>query len=249
MSKKGFGKKEKTNKFKQEINDIDSFKQTVIESGNRICSKWVKQSEEIRLKSEKAYGGLLIEARLIMVVALAYLVNYKEGIPGKTNEQLGEILRLIAIFWQSQFDTERLISEGQYVKASAVIKQDLEIRTRIIEIKKGVAKVGTKPNVKHVPMLGQHYGDLNNIAHISKPFILDPLTIIDKSNFSGVGLEPIFHEGFAKHFYELYLFIFYEITVEAIELFQELYPDDFDFVLPACNLVKMANDLIAKSKA
>jgi hypothetical protein len=248
MSTKGFGKKEKSKDFRNNFKQTNSFKQNVVESGNRICSEWRKQAKEIRLKSEEAYGCLLIEARFLMISVLSYLQISKEGIPGKTNEHLGEILRLIAIFWQGQFDTERLISEGQYIKASAVIKQEIEIITRIAEIKKGVAKEGKPPNVKYAPsMLNLHYGDMNDIAHISKPYMLDTLTTIDKGSFSGVSIQPIFHGGIAKNLYEIHLCIFYNIVFEAIELVQKMYSDDIDFVLPACQILAIVNELMINS--
>jgi hypothetical protein len=252
---KGFGKKEefqrkqkKINKLKKNLEDSESLMRKGIVFGNKICSDWTKQAQEIRLKSEEAYGRLLIEARLLMITALADLQIFRAGIPGKTNERLGENLRLITIFWQGQFYTEKLISEGEYIKASAAIKQEIEIITRIAEINKGVAKDGKTPNVKYAPsMLNLHYGDMNDIAHISKPSMLDTLTSVDKGSFRGVSIQPIFHKEIAKNLYEIHLSIFYNIVLEAIELFQQLYPDDMELVLPAYKLLTIVKELIAKS--
>jgi len=255
MSAKGFGKKEEfqkqlknLKKIEKNLEDLESLKRKGIHFGNVISLAWTTQAQEIRGKSEKVYGNPLITARLLMITALADLQSFRVGIPGKTNENLGEILRLIVIFWQGQFCTEQMISEGQYIKASAVIKQEIEIIARIAEIKQGVAKDGDTPNVKHAPsMLKLHYGDMNNIAHISKPAMLDALTSIDKGIFRGVSIQPIFHEGISKNLYEIHLIIFYNITLEAIELFQQLYPDDMELVLPAYKLLMVVEELLAKS--
>lgn len=256
MSFKGFCKKTKktktTKKIKQiekNLEDIEVLKSKALTLGNQVNSTWIKQAQHIRAKSEDVYGRVLIEARLIMITALTDLQVFRAGIPGNTNEKLGEILQLITVFWQGEFYTEQLISEGQYIKATAVIKQEIEIITRILEIKKGVAKDGKTPNVKYAPpMLNLHYGDMNNIAHISKPWMLKILTSVDQGSFRGVAIEPIFHEELAKKLYEIHLSIFYNLILEAIELFQQLYPGDIELVLPAYKLLTIVNELLEKSE-
>ena len=158
MSAKGFGKKEEfqkqlknLKKLEKNLEDTESLRLKGIHFGNVISSNWMIQAQEIRAKSEQVCGHSLITARLLMVTALADLQSFRVGIPGKTNEKLGDVLQLIAIFWQGQFCTEQMISEGQYIKASTVIKQEIEIITRIAEIKQGVAKDGKTPNVKYAP--------------------------------------------------------------------------------------------------
>lgn len=250
MSGQGFDPKysKKSTKLEKYLDNTESLKRKGIQGGNRISLAWKKQAQEIREKSKRAYGNFLIEARLLMITALADLQVVREGIPGKTNKKLGEILQLTTIFWQGQFCTEQLISEGQYIKACAVLKQEIEIITRIAEVKKGVAKDGRTPNAKYAPsMLHLHYGDMNDIAHISKSAWLDTLTSIDNTTFRAVAIQPIFHEGISRKLYEIHLSIFYNVLLEEIELFQQLYPDDNDVVLPACKLLKLVNELLAKS--
>jgi len=255
MSAKGFGKKEKfqkqiknLKKLEKNLENTESLKQKGIHFRNEINSTWATQAQGMRTKSEQIHGHLLITARLLMITALADLQTYRVGIPGETNEKLGEILRLIVVFYQGQFCTEQIISEGQYIKASAVIKQEIEIITRIAEIKQGCAKVGKTPNVKYAPsMLNLHYGDMNDIAHISKPTVLDPFTSIDKGTFKGVSIQPIFHKEISKNLCEIHLSIFYNIILEAIELFQQLYPDDMELVLPAYKLLSIIQELLTKS--
>ncbi len=255
MSFKGFGKKvenqkklKKINKIIKDLEDAKALKEKAISFGKQISYDWMKQSQEIRLQSEKEYGSILIESRLLMVTALADLLVFKAGVPGNTNEQLGNILQLVTIFWQGQFYTGKVISEGQYVQASAAIKQEIEIIARINEIKKGVAQDGKTPNVKYAPpMFNLHYGDMNNIAHICKPSVLDVLTSVDAGTFKGVSIKPIFNPGIAKNFYEIHLIIFYNIIVESIELFQKLYPDDLELVLPACEILKIIVDYLQKA--
>lgn len=255
MSAKGFCKKEASKKQLKKyknlakiLEDTESLKRNGINGGNRIISIWNKNAQKIREKSEKIYGVHLIESRLLMIAALADLQFVRAGIPGKTDEELGKILQLTTIFWQGQFCTEQMISEGQYIKAATVIKQDIEIVTRIIQIKQGVAKDGKTPNVKYAPsMLHLHYADMNDIAHVSKPILLNTLTSITEETFTAVSIMPIFHEGISKNLYEIHLSVFYNIIVETIDLFQKLYPEDTDIVLPACKILTLVGELLAKS--
>ena len=95
-------------------------------------------------------------------------------------------------------------------------------------------------------MLNLHYGDMNDIAHISKSIILDALTSIDKGSFRAVSIQPTFHEEMSNHLYKLHLNIFYNIILEAIELFQQLYPDDMELVLPAYKLLTVVAGILVE---
>lgn len=252
MAFKGFSKKlatqkklKKINKIIRNLEDTDSLKQNALYYGQKIINDWTTISKSIRLKSEQQYGKNLIETRLLMITAMTDLLVYKAGSPGNTNEQLGEILQLITIFFQGESYTERLISEGQYVKASVAIKQEIEIITRINEIKKGVKKDGRTPNVKYAPPTFKlHYGDMNDIGHISKPDILDGLHSVNIDTFRAASITPIFNGNAAKVLYEIHLSIFYYIIRESIELFQQLYPDDLELVLPACKIYTIIVDCL-----
>ncbi|HDM77227.1 MAG TPA: hypothetical protein ENG51_12295 [Deltaproteobacteria bacterium] len=107
-----------------------------------------KKGTEIREKSKKEYGTDLLDARLIFLSILSYILSCKSGVPGKTNESISERLLLIVTFIQGTYFTEVLISEGQYVKAAAALKQDFEIMTRIKEVRAERAKYGKVPNIK-----------------------------------------------------------------------------------------------------
>ncbi|MBD2487646.1 hypothetical protein [Aulosira sp. FACHB-615] len=252
MAFKGFSKKvahqkrlKKINKIIKNLEDTNSLKQNSISFGQQITNDWIKISKSIRLKSEQQYGKILIETRLLMITTMTDLLVYKAGSPGNTNEQLGKILQLISIFYQGELYTEKMISEGQYVKASVAIKQEIEIITRINEIKKGVDKDGQTPNVKYAPPTFKlHYGDMNQIGHISQPDILSVLHSVNRDTFSAASITPIFNGNIAKNLYEIHLIIFYNIIRESIELFQQLYPEDLELVLPACKIFTIIVDCL-----
>ena len=145
---------------------------------------------------------------------------------------MNDRLILIASFFQGVGVTETLISEGQYAKAAAVLKQDLEILTRIHETLQGVAKPGGTPNVKYAPTgAGRLYGQLNNVAHPSTPELLAAfLGRLDEGDVCGVSYEPVFAEETALSLYELHVWLIFEMCRELLRLMHDLYGADPAFV-------------------
>jgi hypothetical protein len=182
----------------------------------------------IREQAKNSYKQEWLDARMMLVAVISYLQSFRANIPGNTNPNIDEILTLISVFTQGVNWVERLISEGQYVKASAVLKQDYEILTRINEIKAGVAKSGTTPNVKHAPKGSQKvYGDLNNVAHPSNLHLLkNLLNQLHEGKVHRVSAIPIFNEQVLRELYELHIWLIIQIAREAIILAGEMYSKD-----------------------
>lgn len=255
MVYRGFGKypsdrkARKINKIKKELEDSESWLQKAAFFGLLIQDAWTKDAKIIREKSEKEYGDTLINARLIIMCALFDILTFKGGIPGKTSDSISERLVLITVFAQGQIVTERLISEGQYVKASAALKQDIEIVARLCEILQSVSKNGKTPNVRYAPgNLNEHYGDMNDIAHISKADILSKISAVLTSNgIKGVSIRPLFHAEITKKLYELHINLCYIVLRQAIDLFREMYGDDEELLLPACKLLEAAIEQLGKA--
>jgi hypothetical protein len=258
MKSRGFGgykisqKKSKTQRQIQKrviIGDWDPdiLKEIAISGGEKISSAWDSQAKEIRKKTCESYGKDLMSARMILISVLSYLMSERAGIPGKTNHKVGQILQQVAIFYQGETYTEKAISEGQYIKASALIKQELEMLARIVEIKEGQEKEGKTPKIsclsKH---LREQYGDMNDIAHIAKTGYLDLFSSIDKGSFRGVAFQPIFHAGVARCLYETHVYIFYNITLEQISISEQLYPDDSELIIPPCRTMELVTNLFKK---
>lgn len=249
MTFKGFGKqflRKPTTKVSK-IPDIST--QKAIEFSNLIKSTYEKSAKSYRTKAEKEYGSYFLEAHSLIFLALTDLLNHKAGIPGKTNDSISERLILITNFVQGLLYTEKLISEGQHIKASAALKQDIEILTRIYEINKGVSKEGKTPNVTYAPgNLRQHYGDMNNIAHISKIYVMQNMcTTLVSKEINGASIFPVFHEQITKKFYELHINICYILAMQALKLFEEMYSDDDELLLPAFKLLVAAKNLLEKA--
>jgi len=187
----------------------------------------VRDREVIRKKSRENYGIELLDARLIMASIIYTLFEIKEGIKGNTNESISQRIHLIASYVQGIDITESSISEAQYMKATAIEKQNYEILTRIIEVKKGVAKEGQTPQIKNLPeKFRKTYGDLNKVAHPSNSGVIEQLiTKIIDGRSKGVSYLPSFNKELSKTMYELHLIIMYNIILEFIELLIEMYSD------------------------
>lgn len=211
--------------------EMDAFLQQGLEFEALILAA----AQGIREKSKNHYGADLLDARLLLVSALAHVIKAKNGQPGKTSPTISDRLALVAVFAQGLPAIEALISEGQYAKAAAAMKQDYEIVARIREIEKGRAKRGVQPNVSVMDQeVRRYYGELNSIAHPAREDLLSGLLArMESGEIRGVSAIPHFQPETALGLYELHLYTLVEVTREAIQLFLEMYPNDQGLILSA----------------
>jgi hypothetical protein len=193
-----------------------------------------ESSVRIREQSKSKYKQEWLDVRLQLLAISAHLLNQKDGVPGETSPQISERLTLIMAFLQGVYVTETLISEGQYIKAAAALKQDLEILARIAEVKHDLAKQGRVPNVKYAPAGSQRfYGQLNDVAHPSNLELLQTLLgSLHEGAIHGVSYIPIFVEATALALYELHVWLLFEAVREHLLLYMEMYGDADDAVKP-----------------
>jgi hypothetical protein len=132
---------------------------------------------------------------------------------------------LIAAYVQGISVVETLISEGQYVKAAAVLKQDLEILARLGEHREGVARPGQTPNVKYAPTgAGRWYGELNKVAHPSNPeLISELLQRRPVGEQAGVSFVPVFDQNVAVGLYEVHVWTLLMLTRDSLLLTEAAY--------------------------
>jgi hypothetical protein len=206
-----------------------------MEGGLLLEAQVLEAASEIRERSKRGYKQEWRDARLLLTATLAKLLAAKSGVPGSTNQGRSDRILLVASFVQGIGVTETLISEGQYIKAAAVLKQDYEILTRIRETKAGAAKPGQTPQVRHAPEGSQHfYGDLNKIAHPSNPALIAELLQVQQTNQAiGSSFVPRYVEQTASSLYELHVWLLLESTREAILLMAELYGAEEAFMADA----------------
>lgn len=219
---------------KQEVREL---MESLLKLSCRFEGMIYEASAGIREKSKTAYGSDLLDARLLLMGAFAHLSKIKDAIPGKTNESISHRLVLQAAFFQGATVTESLISEGQYSKAAAVLKQDYEILARIGETRAGVAKAGKTPNARYAPEGSQFmYGELNKVAHPSNKELTGGLLgNLSVGEIEGVSSIPAFREKQARALYSTHVFTLLHAVREAVQLYSEMYDTDADkkLALPA----------------
>lgn len=205
-------------------NEVSDF----LSKGLWLEGQIMKAGASIRDKSKSKYRHQCLDARLQLLSISAHLLDQKHGVPGNTSETISERLTLVMVFLQGVSATEDLISEGQYIKASAALKQDFELITRMAEVKHNASKQGKVPNVKFAPKGSQqYYGQLNDIAHPSNLFILQALlNQYQDGDARGISSVPIFVEETALALYELHVWLLFEAVREHVLLTIEMYGED-----------------------
>jgi len=200
--------------------------------GIALEARTLGRAQEIREQAKLAYGESLLDGRLQLLAIAAATFAERANIPGTETPSINDRLVLLASFFQGVGATESLISEGQYVKAAAVLKQDLEILTRVHEVLQGVAQPGKTPNVRFAPAgAGRLYGQLNDVAHPSNPALLVTLlSASENGNARGVSYVPAFRADTAVALYELHVWLLLELSRELLRLMEDLYGPDPTFV-------------------
>lgn len=217
--------------------------------GIELEGRTLEHSVAIREQSKTKYKQEWLDARLQLLAISAHLLNQKNGVPGKTSAQISERLTLIMAFLQGVYATETMISEGQYIKATAALKQDLEILARIAEVKHHIAKQGRVPNVKYAPEGSQRfYGQLNDVAH---PCNIELLQSLLRSHHDGevhgVSYIPTFVEETALGLYELHVWLLFEAVREHLLLFIEMYGEEDSAMNKAARWTLTAVDTLRRA--
>lgn len=185
----------------------------------------------------------------MLMAALSRVITAKSGQPGATDQSRSDRLVLISAFVQGALHTESLISQGQYAKASAVLKQDYELVARLAEIRAGAAKAGITPQVKHAAKGSQWmYGELNKIAHPSNESMLnDLMSRLEKGDIRGVSAIPTVVPETARGLYDCHLFTITEVLREAVLLFVEMYPGEQEQLNGALRAFGYAHTFLLKA--
>jgi hypothetical protein len=165
-----------------------------------------------RGRSEAWNGKALIECRQLAVGLLSELTGILSELERENELDRKEsyyFCCLVAFIHGAQW-TERLISNGQYIKAAGALKQDYELITRLHEVDAGCALEGKTPNVKHAPAGSQsYYGELNKIAH---PSNLDHMWHVLSDGSEYVSALPVFHKEISGGFYRIHVWLCSEMA-------------------------------------
>lgn len=210
--------------------------------------KMNEYSKDIISTSLLSLSPELIEAVKILRSIIVFLGNAKSGIPGKNNDQIGLRIWLHQIYNQGMIETEKLLLKGQYFKAAVCMKQELEILTRIRQIKKGILPDGKTPNVSFaLPGMGKAYGVLNEIGHVSKPEYYKFLDSHEFDNSNNATPFPTFIKAMLVDSYNVYVWFLLEMTKESVLLFRDMFPEDESIFLEVMEHYSETQDILGKN--
>lgn len=232
-------------------NDTHAWLEPILGEGLEFEGQIVAAGTSIREQSKLDYGQELLDARLMLTGMCASLLRAYNGVPGRTSKSVSDRLTLIASFLQGLPATETLISEGQYVKAAAALKQDMEVIARIGETIAGRARRGQTPQMKHFPAAGarRFYGELNKVAHPSDIDLLEELLDLAQlpPTTFGVGPVPVYVAETAVALYQLHVYLLYELACELIGLMMEMYDENHDPIETAIQIWLTVGDLLERA--
>jgi hypothetical protein len=216
----------------EEINQyIDRVPEFIAKAEYSISGSITSFEEEVKEKSIAALDEGFKEAKRLMLAILNFIQRCKSGVAGNSSDAIGEKLALIVNYYQSVHHTESLLLRGQYIATAALMKKDFETMVRLKEVSLGKAKYGKTPNANHAPpALRFIYGQLNDVAHISKDHVVGfYLEVLNAESEKGVSASPQFKEEQFKAFYAYHLSIMQTIVVEAVALYKEMYGIDQNY--------------------
>ncbi|MEB2774558.1 hypothetical protein SYJ56_04530 [Algoriphagus sp. D3-2-R+10] len=229
----------------EELDEYVSKVPDFIDAAEESIRNSIFKVEQIVIElSNAALSDDFREAKRLLIAILNFIQKCKSGIVGKSTETISEKLTLIVNYYQSVHHTEDLLLRGQYIAVAALMKKDFETMVKLREISAGKAKYGKTPNANHAPKeLKFIYGQLNDVAHISKNHAIS--FYVEKSDGYEVGVSasPQFKEEQFKSFYAYHLSIMQTILAEAISLYKEMYGIDKNYKDMMSYFV-IANDVI-----
>lgn len=188
-------------------------------------------AKEVREKSKDAYAKLL-DANLLATGVIASALLRVNGEVAQLQNKSLERGPLIAGFVTGVGFCEQAISEGYYLQASALLRQELETIAALEEVKLGVRlrQDGKTPNVRNVQWsLSRLYGGLSDAAHASKHKVLMSLTQ-HKEGISGApegtvvwSMIPSFDIEISRRLYALHTMLIIQLAVHLNDYHDELH--------------------------
>jgi len=207
---------------------MDIAKASVLFFENQIRVRNKNRSESL-----KAYGNLTA-AYAQCIAVLDILPKEFASKPGTTNSSISNRLSLIASFIQGIDICEVSISEAMYIQAAAILKQEIETISAILECLNKNRVEGNTPQVGLLPLpMRINYGRLNDIAHVGKSDVLsaylcDPRTQregLDDSEKNAISLTPVFDAETSITMYGIHVSLCLKLIDEMCNLFSEMYQD------------------------
>ena len=179
-------------------------------------------------KRWKGDAGDLIDAHQFAFSSVCSMIDRFSGrrFPQQSKSIEGR-MSLTAQFVQGVDICETAISEGLYSQAAALLKQELETLAAVYEFEQGRRRDGMTPNIGNGGMRGfvPTYGDLNNIAHVSRHDIARRLVTIEHSDICAPTLIPQYNQELTRFLYGNHVYFIVEITRQTATIFKEIFDE------------------------
>jgi hypothetical protein len=174
----------------------------------------------------EADAGDLIDAHQLAFSAVCAMIDRFSG--RRFAEQSRSIegrMSLTAQFVQGIDICETSISEGLYSQAAALLKQELETLAAIDEFETGRRSDGGTPDVGNGIMhgFGPIYGDLNNIAHVSRHDLARQLVTVEQGEICTPTLISQYNRDLARFLYGYHVYFIIAITGQVKKIFIDLF--------------------------
>jgi len=184
-----------------------------------------KARNTIRDKSKREYGPKLLDAHWLVTGVIYEMLSRKDLVPGKTSQSIANRRVLIASFLQGISICEEAITEGLYIQAAALVRQELETLAAIEEVVEGIREDQETPNVKHLPWkMNRLYGELSIATHVSEHGYLAQ---IYRSSAEGdarpVSVIPTYRRGAGRNLYAIHICVLVQIALHLHILQCEAY--------------------------
>jgi hypothetical protein len=203
--------------------------QRKIDPASELMGTQMEHRQRIRERWKKDAGDL-IDAHMFATSAAASMTS---RISGRRFERQSKAmegrLTLTAQFIQGIDICETAISEALYSQAAALLKQELETLAAIDEFEKDRRQDGKTPNVGTGAMraFGPIYGDLNNIAHVSRDDIARKLVLVERGEICGPSTIPQYDEELARFLYGYHVYFIISLAVQIERIYREIFGEGF----------------------
>ncbi len=190
-----------------------------------LMAAQLEERERIRVRW-KSEADALVDAHQLAFSALAsMIVRFSGKRFAKQSKSVEGRMSLTAQFVQGIDICETSISEGLYSQAAALLKQELETLVAIDEFENDRRRDGKTPNIGNGKMsdFGHIYGDLNNIAHVSRHDIARQLVTVENGEICAPSLIPQYNRDLALLLYGYHVYFIIEASRQTAQIFQEIF--------------------------
>jgi hypothetical protein len=193
--------------------------------GSELLGQQVDIRQRIR-EQWKLDAGDLLELHQMAFSIVAKQVFRKQGIPGKTSANIDARLSLIVAFIHGVDICETAISEGLYLQAATLLKQEMETVTALDELLTDRRRNRRTPNVGNARFrwMKEVYNELNSAAHVADRDVLKGVVSRRSSpDLVGACLHPPYNKGVTFYMYGLQILLITILALQIAQLHEEMY--------------------------